>query len=268
MKPKQTTTPKVINQPIRLLATLLILVSTLQAYAQESNQELHKIATIDEASGISFCHQSATLIVANDEGSFYEITPQGKILSRHKLGEFDLEGVVCEEQTLTFAIEGGALLEVNRHSQQSHLLPLVGYHEKISKRSGIEGITKIGEHYYLSIQAKKPEDSRILIVKKGKQKAQVIESFSPKIIDTAGMDYHQNQLYIVSDTQDRLYLYDSQNKRILQTIPLPPFAQEGVALDDQGNIYFADDNGAVLKYQRQELNMLAPAPIKETAVQP
>ena len=35
----------------------------------------HKITNIPEASGISYCKDSNTLMVANDEGTLYEITP-------------------------------------------------------------------------------------------------------------------------------------------------------------------------------------------------
>ncbi len=38
-------------------------------------------------------------------------------------------------------------------------------------------------------------------------------------------------------------------------IKLDKFAQEGVTFDNKGNIYFADDNGAVFKYRQKELNI-------------
>jgi xanthine dehydrogenase molybdopterin-binding subunit B len=59
-----------------------------------------KISKIPEASGISYCNSSDTLIVANDEGTYYEINRKGKILQKKKLGKYDLEGVVCEDEKI------------------------------------------------------------------------------------------------------------------------------------------------------------------------
>jgi len=42
--------------------------------------EGNQIVKIPEASGIDYCSTSDTLIVANDEGSYYEISKKGKIL--------------------------------------------------------------------------------------------------------------------------------------------------------------------------------------------
>jgi len=241
-------------KPIKPYISALLLFSLISC-AHEGDYQRHQIATIDEASGIDFCDDSNTLIVANDEGSFYEITPQGEILSRHKLGDFDLEGVVCEKETLTFAIEEGALLEVHRHSQQTKHLPLKGETAKITKRSGIEGITKIGEVYYLAIQSKNKADAKILITQKNNQYTKVIHELPSNIIDTSGLVYHNHQLYILSDTQDRLYIYNLETNQTLQEIKLPPFDQEGIAFDAQGNLYLTDDNGAVLRYHPSEFNL-------------
>ncbi len=250
----KTTIQKRVIAPI-IEVTNLFLLLTLLSSANESNYRQHKIASIDEASGISYCRNSQTLIVANDEGNFYEISLKGEILSRHKLGDFDLEGVVCEAEVLIFAIEDGALLEVNRQSLQSKYLKLKGQKFKIDKKSGIEGITKIGDLYYLSIQAKKRDKAKILIVKKGENYAIVQKSINHQIIDSSGMEYHKNKLYIVSDKKDKLYTYNLQKNKIIKKIKLPKFAQEGITFDEEKNIFFADDNGAVLRYTMKELKL-------------
>ena len=65
-----------------------------------------KIVKIPEASGISYCSNSDTLIVANDEGSYYEINRKGKILQKVKLGKYDFEG----EDIVVICILKGAFL--------------------------------------------------------------------------------------------------------------------------------------------------------------
>jgi len=215
----------------------------------------HKIASIREASGISYCSNSNTLMVANDEGTFYEISPEGAILSQHKLGKYDLEGVVCEKNKIIFAVEDGALLEVNRKTLKTNFLKIKGQDFKFSKKSGIEGITKIKDLYYVSIQAKKEKDSKILVLKVGKNYAKVVKTIEHGIIDSAGMQYHDKKLYIVSDKKDKLYIYNLKKNKIKKKIKLPKFAQEGITFGVNKDIYFADDNGAVMHYTLKELGL-------------
>jgi len=217
-----------------------------------SNEE-HKIVSIAEASGISYCQNTNTLMVANDEGSFYEITPKGVIISRHKLGKYDLEGVVCEDNEITLAVEGGSLLKVDRKSLQIKELKIKGVGFKFNKKSGIEGIAKIGKFYYLSIQSKKKEKAKLLVVKAGANYAKIKQIINHGIIDSAGMEYHNKKLYIVSDKKDKLYIYNLKTNKIIKKIKLDKFAQEGISFDNHGNIFLADDNGAVFRYTTKEL---------------
>ena len=218
--------------------------------------QTHTIAHIPEASGISYCQNSNTLVVANDEGSFYELTPSGEIITQHKLGNYDLEGVVCEEEYFIFAVEKGELLVVPRSEPKINRLKIKGRGFTLSKKHGIEGITKIGKLYYLSIQEKRQKkDAKILVVKVGANHAKVVKTINSNIIDTAGMEYHEKKLYIVSDKKDKLYIYDLKKNKIKKKIKLPKFAQEGVTFDNNGNIYFADDDGAVMRYSMKELGL-------------
>jgi nitrite reductase/ring-hydroxylating ferredoxin subunit len=221
------------------LTTIIVSTTLLFTACNAKSNNSHKIASIPEASGISYCHNSNTLMVANDEGSFYEITPNGAIISEHKLGKYDLEGVVCEDKKIIFAVEDGALLEVDRKTLKTKFLKIKGQNFKFSKKSGIEGITKIKNLYYVSIQAKKEKDSIILVLKVGNNHAKVIKTIEHGIIDSAGMQYHDKKLYIVSDKKDKLYVYNLKKEKIKRKIKLPKFAQEGIAFGRNKDIYFA-----------------------------
>lgn len=235
--------------------TLSVLgVIVLTACSAETSYDAHKIASIPEASGISYCQNSDSLVVANDEGSYYEITPEGNILLEQKLGKYDLEGVVCEEQYFIFAVEDGTILQVSRTNADVKKLKLKGKKApKLSKKAGIEGIAKIGSKYYLTVQSKEKKKAKFVVVKLGANYAKVEQVIEHGIIDSAGMEYFDEQLYIVSDKKDKLYSYDLKREKMLKKIKLPKFAQEGVTFDHQGNIFFADDNGAVMRYTQKEL---------------
>jgi len=237
--------------------TYLTLVALLLFSACNVNdtKKSHIIANIPEASGISYCNNTDTLVVANDEGSFYEIDSKGNILSSYKLGNYDFEGVVCEENNYMFAIEGKGLLQVNRNSLNTKLFKLKGSGFKITKKHGIEGLVKIKKRYYLSIQAKNKKDSKLLVVKLSSNFAKVKKVINHKIIDSSALAYKDKKLYILSDTNDALYIYKIKKNRIKKEIRLPKFAQEGIAFGKNDDIFFADDDGAVLKYKLKELGL-------------
>ncbi len=221
-----------------------------------SSEVNHKITSIPEASGVSYCQNTNTLMVANDEGSFYEITPNGETIFRKKLGDYDLEGVVCNEKSIIFAVEDGYLLRVNRKSFKVKKIKIKGSNIKFSKKSGIEGIARVGNDYYLSIQSKKDKSkAKLIVVKVGTNYAKVKKIINHGILDSAGMEYYKGKLYIVSDKKDKLYIYNIKNGKVKRKIKLDKFAQEGITFDNSGNIYFADDNGAVFKYSKKELNL-------------
>jgi uncharacterized protein YjiK len=191
-------------------------------------------------------------VVANDEGKFYEIDKNGKILNTHLLGKYDLEGVVCEDDRFVFALEDGKILTVERKTLTQNLIPIEGL-EKLKKNSGIEGIAKVGKKFILSSQSKEKDDARLIIITLKSDGAKVEDTIESEIIDSSGLDYKEDKLYVVSDKKDKLYLFDIDKEKIIKKIDLPPFAVEGVALDNDGNIWFSDDNGAVLRYKFKDL---------------
>lgn len=232
-----------------ILLTSLLFYCT--AYAKGTS---HTIAHIDEASGISYCQNSNTLMVANDEGTFYELSLDGGILNSHTLGKYDLEGVVCHDESIVFGVENKGLLIVNRTTLEQKHLKLKGKKFKLTKKAGIEGLTYHDGIYYLAIQTKKAKDAKILLVKIGKNHAKITKILNHGIIDTAGLQYIDKQLYMVSDKKDTLYIYSLKTNKITKQIRLDKFAQEGIAIVGN-NVYFADDDGTVKRYTVQELRL-------------
>ena len=225
-----------------------------------SKDTSHRIAKISEASGISYCKDSDTLIVANDEGRYYEIDREGNILNKKKLGKYDLEGVVCTDKKFIFAIEDEGLLFVNRKNGKKKKVTFdTTYHNKklplFDKKDGAEGIAKNGNTLYLAKQAKKKQDSFIAVVHYDRYHQKVIDLIKHKIPDTAGLTFHNGYLYMVSDKKNLLIQYDLEKKKIIYKVKLPKAAQEGIAFDGKGFVYIADDDGYVLKYSEKDLGL-------------
>ena len=225
--------------------------------SERSGQTLVKIP---EASGIDYCSDSDTLIVANDEGRYAEIDTQGKILHEATVGKYDLEGVVCEKETLIFAVENKGLLRVDRKTGKSEEITISEEYrgkplELFSKKAGVEGIAKAGDTLYLAKQSKKNKDSFIAVVKLTPGASAVVDVIYHDLADTAGLTTHKGNLYIVSDKENVLMVYNINKKKIVQKVKLGEGAWEGIAFDDKGDVYLADDDGRVVKQTKKALGL-------------
>lgn len=218
------------------------------------------IAKIPEASGISYCTHDDTLIVANDEGSYYKLTTKGKTLQKKTLGNYDLEGVVCEEGQMLFALENEGILMVDSKTGQKKKVPLDTLYDGkrlslFDKKEGVEGIAKAGDSVYLAKQSKKKKNAFIAVVNMSSNPARVMDVIEYDVADTAGLAYHEGYLYMVSDKEDLLVKYDLQKNQHVKKIKLGKGAWEGIAFDTKGNVYLADDDGRVLKYKKKKLGL-------------
>ena len=238
--------------------TLFIVITlSLVACAEPVGE---KISKIPEASGISYCKNSDTLIVANDEGAYYEIDPKGKRVQKVKLGKYDLEGVVCEDEQLIFAVENKGLLLVERKTgKKKKILVDTSYQGKklnlFSKKNGVEGIAKVDNLVYLAKQSKKKKKSFIAVVKLTPYPGRIVDVIEHGIADTSGLTYHDDYLYMVSDKKDLLIKYDLEKKKIVKKVKLGKGAWEGIAFDHKGYVYLADDDGRVMKYEKKALGL-------------
>lgn len=218
------------------------------------------IAKIPEASGISYCSSDDTLVVANDEGSYYKINRKGKILQKTKLGNYDLEGVVCEESQMIFALENKGMLIVDRQTGEKKKVHLdTMYNGKklplFDKKSGIEGMAKVGNVVYLAKQSKKKKNSFVAVVRLMPYPSRIVDVIEHHVADTAGLTYHDGYLFMVSDKEDLLIKYDLQKKKMVQKVKLEKGAWEGIAFDAKGNVYLADDDGRIVKYKKKRLGL-------------
>lgn len=218
------------------------------------------IAHIAEASGISYCKNTDTLIVVNDEGTYYEINTNGKILKKVKLKNYDLEAVICEDKEILFAIENKGLFILDRKTGKETKIPLNTLYKgkKIKlfdKKKGIEGLARVGKLLYLAKQSKKKKKSFIAVVEMKPDTFAIVDIIKHKIADTSGLTYHEGSLYMTSDKEDVIVKYDLDKNIIVQKVALGKGDWEGIAFDDKGYVYLADDDGRVLKYKKKSLGL-------------
>lgn len=231
--------------------------------SHSSNLLIH----IPEASGICYMKQSDSLFIASDEGSVYEINTEGKILRQQELGKFDLEGVACDEKNnrLLFAVEKSdnvLVVDAKTFTIQKEVNIKRSFDGvkviKKDEENGLEGITIVDDTLYLSNQStrKWPEsDASVLIQIDSleKEKASITQIVDHGYIDIAGLCYHNGYMYMVSDTDDLLIIYDLKTAKTIKEVKLESYDQEGIAFDNKGFVYITDDKGSIRRYKAAQL---------------
>jgi len=223
-----------------------------------------------EPSGLCFHPLRKTLFVVSDEGAIAEMETDGTPVFNLKLPG-DLEGVTAHPQSglLYIVIEGeDVILEfdpdkkevirkfpINREFQgnPNFLQKQEGYDD------GVESIAFVvdenhpeGGTFYVGNQWDPPCIMEILVPLKSSQaetaEARIIRVLPFKMNDPSGMYYDSKTglLNVVSDADNILVEITLEGKLIKEYAFLGD-GQEGLARDDEGYLYIAQDSGGIIK---------------------
>ncbi len=238
-------------------------------------------AGFGEPSGLVFHPLRRTLFVAGDEGDLCEMKTDGTMLRRmhypSSAFRMDFEGITVNPATglLYIVVEGAeaileidpADLEIKRRFDIDRELD--GNRVMAAGGQGVEGITFLpnpvhphGGTFFVANQAfamNIPNDlSAVFEVevpladKTGTAPScKLLRQFSVGVTDLSDLHYDKarNRLYIISDSNDMIFETEPSGRVIAQYSELPCADQEGIAFDDQGNAYIAQDSGGVVKIQ-------------------
>lgn len=255
-----------------------IILIFLLGCGDENSKKIEKtgtIASIKEASGICYVAETDTLFVVGDNGFVYEIDKNGLRLNEKDLrwtDNNDFEGIAYDDQRdlLYIALEGvdnilvldrdlNYLREINIKRQDDSGRDILAKGDE-----GLEGITVYDGAVYLSNQSfdKLPKSDPSVLIKLDSvdsDKASIEEVIDTGYENISGMTFHNDILYLVSDTGNLLIKYDIINYKVIDDQPIKEINKvlvdvslEGVAFDNNGYIYFAIDDkieGKILKYK-------------------
>lgn len=232
-----------------------------------------------EPSGIVFHPMRKTLFVVGDGGDLCEMTVDGtRLRTKHFLSEstrLDFEGITVHPLSgmLYIAVEGAeAILEVDPASLDIKrrfdlARELNGKMVMTPGIQGIEGITFIAD-------PKHPQGGTFLVANQafdleGKEDVSAIfevevplngssprvsgcrllRGFSLGVTDLSDLAYDSDSglLLVLSDINDLLILATPDGRVAARYENLPCENQEGIALDESGYIYIAQDSGGIVK---------------------
>ncbi len=198
-----------------------------------------------EPSGVTVFNNSFYII--GDEGRI-AVLKKDKIFYKKLKKRADLEGITNDKESL-YAIDEikGIIYKIdNLKITQKYKIPKRFDGRRIFKKGkdGFEGIAFLkedenGKHFVLSVQSNK---TKLLFVsiKKGKAEIEKLKRIKPK--DVSGLFYKDGVLYLISDKEDRLYLYRFKDFKLLKKYKIPGKNQEGIAVLNN-RFLIADDSG-------------------------
>lgn len=228
----------------------------------------------NEPSDIVFHRLRGTLFVVGDEGDLCEIQTDGTFVKQKRIRPADFEGITYDPSTglLYIAIEGEEkILEVvpdDFSVLREFSLERTFKGETVLKASG-EGIEAIafvpnaknpeGATFYVANQSfdltDEEDPSAIFEVEvplksnsSKYSKAKIIRYFSIGAIDLSALYYDQasDHLYVISDKTDTFFEITRDGK-ILNSYYFPVNEAEGLAVDESGFLYIAQDSGGIIK---------------------
>lgn len=224
-----------------------------------------------EPSGICFHPTRKTLFVVSDEGEIAEIEKDGTPVFRLKIPG-DLEGVTVNPKSglLYLVMEGDdVILEFDPDKREiTRSFPLNrayrGDPDYIERRTegfdnGIESIAFVedakhpeGGTFYIGNQWDPPCVMQVLIplesIPEKTAEAKILRVLPLKINDPAALYYDpQTGLLNVVDDADNILVEVTLNGRIVREYAFLGDEQEGIARDDEGYLYIAQDLGKIIK---------------------
>ncbi len=231
-----------------------------------------------EPSGLVFHPIRKTLFLVSDVGEICEMNTDGKILKRKKFPSnrrLDCEGVTVNpaDGLLYVAVEGDeAVLEVDPETLDAKRRFQIErtFQGKVVMAPGGNGIEAIaflpdpnhphGGTFLVANQSfslTDPKDlSAVFEVEVPLKSAEVpplaakiLRSFSLGVTDLSAMHYDaaRKRLFVVSDANNLLFETTLAGQVVVRYLNFPGVDQEGLALDQAGHIYIAQDSGGVLK---------------------
>jgi uncharacterized protein YjiK len=218
-----------------------------------------------EPSGIAYHASRKSLFVVGDRGHIAEISREGAIIRKERIGKLDFEGVTVGPRGNLFVVseeKPPRLIEIDPETlavrRSMKIDPDLDGKRVIARREndGLEGLCYVAEDdaFYALNQDRPPRIVRLSLPEKKNGKVRIEEAIELPSDVKHGSDLTydpETRHFLVSQASDdgkRGAVHElTRNGRLVRTLALPGERQEGLALGPSGTAWIAQDSGGVLE---------------------
>ncbi|MCP5534998.1 MAG: SdiA-regulated domain-containing protein [Akkermansiaceae bacterium] len=227
---------------------------------------------LNEPSGICWHAKRRTLFAVGDNGDIAEFRTDGSQVNFRHIPGANFEGITTIPSSgLLYGVTEGSdqIIEIHPETfatMRRFSIPRTyrGRTVMAAGGNGVEGITFIpdprhpqGGIFCVSNQGGtgNPQDEKgiffVEIPVRTGGASRIVGEIIPPVGDIAGLHYDQRsgRLYAISDHKNTFLEY-AASRKLIRTAPLPGRDQEGIAFDDAGNMYLAQDSGGIIKRRK------------------
>ena len=207
-----------------------------------------------EPSGVTKKGDKIYIVSDNGKAAIFK---NGKIKYFKLKNKGDYEGITTDGKSFYIVSEKKASIE--KFSENFEFLKEYKIDKKfngkrvLKKRgNGLEGIAflyedKEGKRFVVANQSYKNKGkgkSALLFVAIKGEKVRTYGYAPMNIVDISGLYYDKKRdlLYVLSDTNDKVFVYKLKDMKLLKEFGVPGKEQEGI-FKDKNYLYIADDNG-------------------------
>ena len=208
-----------------------------------------KSIDFSESSWICYMQDKDVFYVVSDEWEIQKIDSNLEKIGYFQFDEkYDFEAIVCDEKNnilYTIDEKKWQIYKINSKDDKFNILEKYNINWYKLDEKWIEWFTKISENkYVISTQTKK---DNLLIIEFKNNIFKVIQKIDFPYIDLSWLEYKNNNLYIISDKNDKVFIYDLEKEKILREINLDKWAWEWISFDKKWYMFLADDDGRIVK---------------------
>jgi len=238
-----------------MLKKILILILTILFLT--SCWDNTKSINFAESSGICYMPNQNIFYVVSDEWEIQKVNSNLEKLEYFKFDKnYDFEAIICDEKNNNLLIIDEKVWEIYKIEMSTEGFSSL----KITKsykinwykldKKWIEWFAKIWENkYVISTQTKK---ENLLILEFVDKDFKVTKKIDFPYKDLSGLEYFNKKLYIISDKNDKVFIYDLEKEKINKIINLQKWAWEWISFDKNWNMFLSDDDWKIVKIKSSQ----------------
>lgn len=234
-----------------LYFTLLIFFSnlTLPDISQAKHVSAYTLK-ISEPSDICYDAESKSFYMVSDNGYLYETTLEGKIVRKAPGRGLDYEAV-CIQDSMLIVVEEMSRKLIFYAKSDLHIIKSVRIPYSGARNKGFEAIVYVPSTKQIILGCEKDQAQLVFLNATTLQVENEIEI--KKISDISAITYYNNNLYVLSDEDREVRIFDVQTMQVKSRYKVNVLNPEGICFADDKSFILSDDLQKMFVYEAKSL---------------